>query len=90
MVLKPQVTGQVTSFISIGILLFSPINFPLDRLPDALQSVHRVLPVSYMADLVRYSLTGSQGSAVGLAFAVVGAWCAAGLAVSYRAATKRR
>lgn len=89
MVLQPQVAGQVTSFISIGILLFSPINFPLDRLPDAVQAVHRVLPVTYMADLVRYGLTGGYVSNVGLAFAVVGAWCAAGLAVSYRATTRR-
>jgi ABC-2 type transport system permease protein len=30
--LPPQVTGQVTSFLSILILLFSPINFPADQI----------------------------------------------------------
>lgn len=90
MVLKPQVAQQVTSFISIGILLFSPINFPIDRLPSAVEAVHRVLPVAYMGDLIRWSLTGKFVSAPGLAFAIVAAWCAAGLAVSYRTATKRR
>jgi ABC-2 type transport system permease protein len=90
MVLQPNIAQQVTSFISIGILLFSPINFPNERLPSALRAIHNVLPVRYMGDLVRYSLTGTNVSRPGLAFVIVGAWCAAGLFVSYRVATKRR
>ena len=87
--LPPQVTGQAGSFISIGILLFSPINFPADRLPWALHAVHRVLPVQYMADLVRGSLTGQYADPRLLAFAVVAAWCSVGLFVSFRTATRR-
>jgi ABC-2 type transport system permease protein len=79
----------VTQFISLGVLLFSPINFPLDRLP-ALRDVHRVLPVVYMADLVRWSLGAPHRTSVALAFALVSAWCAAGLAVSYRVAVRQR
>jgi ABC-2 type transport system permease protein len=90
MVFAPQVAQQLTSFISIGILLFSPVNFPIERLPGALQAIHRALPVKYMGDLMRYGLTGSDVSNPGLTFAVVAAWCAAGLATSYRVATKRR
>lgn len=90
MVLAPQVAQQLTSFISIGILLFSPVNFPMERLPDALQAIHRVLPVSYMGDLMRYGLTRTGGESIGASFAVVAAWCAAGLFASYRVATKRR
>jgi ABC-2 type transport system permease protein len=90
MMLAPQVANQLTNFLSIGILLFSPIDFPIERLPGPLQAIHRGLPVKYMADLVRWSLTGKYVARPGLAFAVVGAWCAAGLAVSYRIAVKRR
>ncbi len=90
MVLSPQVAQQITQFISIGILLFSPINFPSDRLPDALAAVHRVLPIRYMAELMRYSLVGLRETSVSIALAVVAAWCAAGLAVTYRVATRRR
>jgi ABC-2 type transport system permease protein len=90
MLVRPQIATQLASFVAIGLLLFSPVNFPISRLPDLLQAVHRVLPVSYMADLVRWSLTGRFVSSPALAFAVVGAWCAAGLAGAYRAATKRR
>jgi ABC-2 type transport system permease protein len=90
MLLKPEVAQQLTNFVTIGILLFSPINFPADRLPSALETIHRVLPVKYMADLVRWSLTGRFVSAPGLAFAVVAAWCVVGIGASYRVAVKRR
>jgi ABC-2 type transport system permease protein len=89
MSLPPAATQQVTQFLTIGLLLFSPINFPLARLPVVLQDVHRALPVVYMADLLRGSLTGQYGTALPVAFAVLGAWCAVGLLVSGRAATRR-
>ncbi|MEX2393617.1 MAG: ABC transporter permease [Actinomycetota bacterium] len=88
--IQPQIANQLASFVSIGILLFSPVNFPVDRLPGPMQVVHQFLPVKHMADLVRWSLTGRYVSSVGVAFAVVAAWCAAGLYGSYRAATKLR
>lgn len=88
--ISPQATQQISSFISIGILLFSPINFPLDRLPDALQAIHGFLPITYMADLVRWSLTGRATHDPTMSFAILGAWCCLGLSVSYRVATKRR
>ena len=88
--LKPQVAAQITSFLSIGILLFSPINFPADRLPGTLRAVHRVLPIEYMADVMRGSLTGHYESGAALAFAMVAGWCIAGLVVSTRVATRRR
>jgi ABC-2 type transport system permease protein len=87
--LPPPATGAVSSFVSIALLLFSPINFPLSRLPLALQDVHRVLPVAYMADIVRGSLTGRYYADPRLAFGVVAAWCAAGLVISARAAGRR-
>jgi len=89
MIAKPETAQQLASFVAIGLLLFSPINFPMDRLPDALAAVHRVLPVAYMADLMRWSLTGRYVENVALAFAVVGAWSAAGVALSWRVATTR-
>jgi ABC-2 type transport system permease protein len=91
-VVRPQVVQQLTSFLSVLLLLFSPVNFPIGRLPGWLQDVHRVLPIRYMADLVRYTLAGPQAGATRpvLAFAVVGAWCAVALAVTSRVAVTRR
>jgi ABC-2 type transport system permease protein len=88
--LRPEVASQLGSFLSIGVLLFSPINFPADRLPPVLRAIHRVLPIQYMADVMRGSLTGRYATSVTTAFAIVAAWCAAGLLLSYRVAIRRR
>ena len=90
MLAHPRVAQEVSSFVSIGILLFSPVDFPMSRLPSALRAIHTVLPIKYMADLIRWSLTGRFVERPALAFVVVAAWCAAGLATSYRLAVKRR
>jgi ABC-2 type transport system permease protein len=85
----PTATAQVTQFLSIALLLFSPIEFPLSRLPEWLQDVHRALPVTYMADVIRGGLTGQYGASKTLAFGVLAAYCVAGLAMSARAAKRR-
>lgn len=85
----PPVTAQLASILSIAVMLFSPINFPLSRLPVWLQDVHRVLPITYMADIIRGTLTGQYDVARSTGFAVVAAWCAVGLAMSVRASARR-
>lgn len=87
--LAPTVAQQVASFMSIVLLLFSPINFPLDRLPSTLQHIHEALPVAYMADIVRGALSGQYDANRGLAFGVVAAYCVLGLSLSARAAARR-
>ena len=88
-VLKPQIVQQMTSFLSVLLLLFSPINFPISRLPGWLQVVQRGLPVKYMADLIRYSLTGRFASGIGLTVAVLALWCAGSLVLTARVALRR-
>src|SRR5436305_238392 len=88
-IFPPSATTQVTQFLSIALLLFSPIEFPLSRLPEWLQEVHRALPVTYMADVIRGGLTGQYGANKALAFAVLAAYCVVGLALSVRAANRR-
>ena len=87
--MPPTATQQVSSFVSIALLLFSPINFPLSRLPEVLQDIHRALPVTYMADIMRGGLTGHYDGRPGLAYAVVSAYCVLGLMLSARAARRR-
>lgn len=53
----PQVTmliSQLLIFFTIG---FAPINFPIDRLPEWLQTVNELLPFHHMALAIRSSLT---------------------------------
>ena len=87
--MQPQLASQVTGFLGVVLLLFSPINFPAQRMPGFLEVIHAALPVQYMADLIRGSLTGDYERSMTVAFLVVAAWCAAGLAISYRAATRQ-
>jgi ABC-2 type transport system permease protein len=54
---KPQLTlliSQLTIFFVIG---FSPVSFPIDRLPTWLAKLHEYLPIYPMAMAVRSSLT---------------------------------
>jgi ABC-2 type transport system permease protein len=86
---KPQMAQLATQIIVFGIMIFSPIMYPTDQLPRWLAAVHSVLPVKYMADLSRGTLTDLNVN-LGLAFAVVGAWCLAGLFVTYALVRRRR
>jgi ABC-2 type transport system permease protein len=86
---KPEITMVLSQILVFFVLIFSPIYYPIEQLPNWLASIHRVLPFKYMADLMRGYLTGKPPSNVGLAFAVVGAWCAASMIVA-SIAVKRR
>ena len=71
---QPQMAQLATQIIVFFIMLFSPIYYPIEQLPDWLAAVHRVLPFKYMADLSRGTLTDMDVD-LGIAFAVVGGWC---------------
>jgi ABC-2 type transport system permease protein len=75
---KPEMAALATQIIVFLVMLFSPVMFPADQLPGWMEAVHRVFPVMYMADLSRGTLTDLPVD-LGLAFAVVGAWCVFGL-----------
>ena len=71
---KPMMVMVITQIFSFAVMLFSPVMFPAERLPEWLQAIHKVLPIQYMADLSRGTLTNLDVN-LGLAFLVVGAWC---------------
>ena len=86
---KPELAHLITQINIFFVLLFSPINYPLERLPGWFQAVHTVLPMKYMADLMRATLTGAEVN-LGIAFGVVGAWLVAGLAITYLLVRRRK
>jgi ABC-2 type transport system permease protein len=85
----PKVTDLVSQALVFVALMFSPINFPVDRLPGWLQAIHQVLPFQYMAQAVRETLTSPPGGIAVLPFAVLAAWCLAGLTFTLRVMTRR-
>lgn len=87
---KPELVVVITNFLVFCLFLFSPINFPVERLPGWLAELHRILPVKYAADVVRGTL--AQGYTDGLAtgFAMLGAWFVAAFGVTYVLVTRKR
>ncbi len=78
---KPEIAQLATQIIIFGIMLFSPIMYPLEQLPGWMAAIHQVLPIKYMADLLRGTLTDLPVN-LGLAFAVVSGWCLFGLVMT--------
>ena len=86
---KAELVNVLTNLIIFSLFLFSPLNFPVERLPNWLATVHRFLPVKYAADAVRGALVPGYSDGLGLALAVLSVWCVAGLAINYWVATRR-
>jgi len=87
---SPVLTGIITNVIVFSLFLFSPVNFPIERLPFGIYHVHLVLPIKYMADIVRGTVTPELVNNLGTAFAIVGAWCVASMIFLYFVFTRRR
>jgi len=86
---KPMMVNVLTQIIVFVVMLFSPVMFPADRLPGWLQAIHTVLPIQYMADLSRGTLTDLSVN-LGRSFAVVGAWFVLGFGVTWLTVRRRR
>ncbi|UCH42564.1 MAG: ABC transporter permease [Dehalococcoidales bacterium] len=86
---KPQLANLATQIIVFFIMIFSPVVYPTEQLPDWLATLHNGLPIKYMADLSRGTLTDMDVN-LGLAFSVVGVWCVAAFLVTYALVHRRR
>lgn len=86
---RPELTMLLGNMLAFIVLIFSPIYYPIEQLPDWLAAMHRGLPMKYMADLVRGTLTDSEVN-LGLALGVVVGWCVAGFVITSVAVRRRR
>lgn len=81
---SPMAVNLLTQLLIFLILLFSPVNFPAERLPGWLDALHEGLPFEAAANVVRDSLTDGLTQHVSRSYAVLGAWtAAAGLVLSW-------
>jgi ABC-2 type transport system permease protein len=87
--LTPTAVSLASQLLVVFTLMFSPVNFPSDRLPAWLQTVHTVLPIQYMAQAIRETLNVPPRGVSWTPFIVLASWCLAGLAITYRAMTRR-
>jgi ABC-2 type transport system permease protein len=66
----------------IGVLIFSPINFPEERLTEWLQDVHAVLPVQAMGEVIRGSPPADMFGLTSGPFVLLAGWCVVSLGLS--------
>ncbi|WP_054948744.1 ABC transporter permease [Numidum massiliense] len=76
--LPPQGSMALSQVLIFGALMFSPINFPMDRLPEWLQALHVVLPMYSMAEVMRASLAASSFTAGIGDYINLTIWCVLG------------
>lgn len=85
-----MIVNVISNALVFMVLLFSPIAYPIEQLPDWFASVHRVLPFWHMATLIRAGLTDGVVNGVAGSFAVLAAWTAAGMAATAWVIARRR
>lgn len=88
-VLPPMMATLLTQVLVVFVLMFSPLNFPPERLPDWLAAIHAVLPIQAMGELVRGTLAEATFPPDGGAWALLLAWCAGSFVVVWRALERR-
>ncbi|MFC0002854.1 ABC transporter permease [Micromonospora siamensis] len=85
----PALASLASQVIVFFALMFSPVNFPADRLPEWLQAVHQVLPIQYMAEVIRQTLVVPPDGLSATPFLMLAVWCVFGLAVTMKVMTRR-
>ena len=71
-------------------LLFSPVVFPIAQLPPWLADVHRVLPIYYVAQVIRATVTTGLVHDLALSYAALAAWTLAAWAAAARVISRLR
>jgi len=61
--LPPQGSMALSQILVFGALMFSPINFPMERLPEWLQILHHILPLYSMGEVMRASMAATTFAA---------------------------
>ena len=87
--LPVSATSLATQVIMIGGLLFSPITFPAERLPEWAATLHQLLPFTPLGDIIRESAFRTGESQL-LNTIVVSVWAGAAYLTAYLAMRKRR
>jgi len=88
-VLAPQLAMVLTQALVFIVLLFSPVSFPRERMPQWLQTAHEFAPVEPMAQLIRAGLAQDAFTVPGRSMLVLGLWCVFAV-VGASAALRRR
>jgi ABC-2 type transport system permease protein len=89
MLLPQMVANLLTQVLVVFVLMFSPLNFPPDRLPDWLAAIHKVLPIQAMGEVIRGTVAGNAFPVTVGPFALLGVWCVVSFAATGLVLTRR-
>ena len=87
--LAPALAQILSQVLAFGILLFSPMSFPSDRLPDWAQELHLWLPFEPMAQVVRAGLFSHDATMPTRSWVLLVGWCLVSIAGASWALGKR-
>lgn len=87
--LPPMLANLATQVLVVFVLMFSPLDFPAERLPGWLAAIHRILPIQAMGEVIRGTLAGAAFPLPGGAFLLLGVWCAAAFATTWAVLARR-
>jgi len=87
--MPPMLAMALSQVIAFMALMFSPINFPMSRLPAWLQVVHTILPIDAMAQIMRASLAVSSFEVNSLTVIKAIVWCIVGYGTSIAILNKK-
>ena len=73
--MPPMLAMALSQALAFVVLMFSPVNFPMERLPEWLQAVHQVLPIDSLAQLMRSMLAEGTFAFSWVALVKIAAWC---------------
>ena len=90
LVLPPMIGEAITQLLVFVVMVFSPVSFPASRLPAWLDTVHSVLPIESMANLIRAAVISDTFSATARDWIVVAIWLALSVTCSVAALSRRR
>lgn len=78
-------TMAIAQLINFPMMMLSGSIFPADFLPAFFRPVLAAMPLTYLSDLLHYSMAGMTSAySIGLDFAILGAWLAVLLALAIR------
>lgn len=86
--LPPTLALLISQVCVFLVMLFTPISFPADRMPQWAQDMHAWLPLQSMAELMRAGLAPADFTVSARPWIVVAVWCA--IAVMGAGAALRR
>jgi ABC-2 type transport system permease protein len=87
--LKPMVAQLLSQVLVVFVLMFSPLNFPADRLPGWLATIHSVLPIKAMGEVMRGTIASNSFPLAAGAFILLGFWTVASFAATSLVLTRR-